>query len=74
MPDALKLSHGDRTARQLVERIDELFSVDAEARNAGMDHAARHVLREEGSGPMLELLKKRNGSFTRPFPLPDNLL
>ena len=56
--DALKLSPDDRTARQLVERIDELFAVDAEARNAGMDHAARHVLREERSGPVLDLLKK----------------
>jgi transposase len=56
--DALKLSPDDRTARQLVERIDELFAVDAEARNAGMDHAARHVLREERSAPALDLLKK----------------
>ncbi len=55
--DALKLSLDDRTARQLVERIDELFAVDAEARNAGMDHAARHVLRGERSGPALDLLK-----------------
>ena len=56
--DALKLSPEDRAARQLVERIDELFAVDAEARNAGMDHAARHVLRGERSGIVIDLLKK----------------
>jgi transposase len=55
--DALKLSPDDRAARQLVERIDELFAVDAEARNAGMDHAARHVLRGERSVPVLGLLR-----------------
>ena len=56
--DALKLSPDDRVARQLVERIDELFVVDAEARNADMDHAARHVLRVERSGLVLDALKK----------------
>ena len=55
--DALKLSPEDRAARQLVERIDELFAVDAEARNAGMDHAARHVMRGERSVPLLGLLR-----------------
>jgi len=56
--DALKLSPEDRVAAQLVARIDELFAVDAEAREAGMDHAARHVLRGERSGPLLEAMKK----------------
>ena len=56
--DAVKLSPEDRMAAQLVARIDELFAVDAEAREAGMDHAARHVLRGERSGPLLEVMKK----------------
>jgi transposase len=56
--EALKVNPDDRTARQLVERIDDLFAIDAEARNAGMDHAARHVLRGERSGPVLDLLKQ----------------
>ena len=55
--DALKLSPDDKTARALVRRIDELFSVDADARDAGMDHAARHVLRMERSGPVIGILK-----------------
>ena len=33
-------------------RICELFAIDAEARDAGMDHAARHVLRGERSRPL----------------------
>jgi transposase len=45
-------------AAQLVARIDELFAVDAEARDVGMDHAARHVLRGEKSRPLLEAMKK----------------
>ena len=58
MFDAVKLSPEDRVAAQLVARIDELFAVDAEARDAGMDHAARHVLRGERCGPLLEAMKK----------------
>jgi transposase len=56
--DAVKLSPEDRLAAQLVARIDELFAVDAEARHAGMDHGARHALRSERSGPLLEVMKK----------------
>jgi hypothetical protein len=56
--DALKLSREDRVATQLVARIDELFAIDAEARNDGMDHAARHVLREKKSRPLLEAMKQ----------------
>lgn len=56
--DALKLSPGDRMAAQLVARIDELFAVDAEARDAGMDQAGRHVLREECSRPLTGVMRK----------------
>src|SRR5450432_3072908 len=42
--DALQLNPDDRTARQLVERIDDLFAIDAKARNEGMDHGSRDVL------------------------------
>jgi hypothetical protein len=56
--DALKLSREDRVAAQLVARIDELFAIDAEARNEGMDHAARHVLRGKKSRPLLEAMKQ----------------
>jgi transposase len=55
--DAVKLSPEDRVATQLVARIDELFAVDAEARNAGMDHAARHALRQQRCRPILDMLR-----------------
>ena len=56
--DAVKLNPEDRMAAQLVARIDELFAVDAEARDAGMDHGARHVLRGERSRRLLDVMKK----------------
>jgi hypothetical protein len=56
--DALKLNPDDRLATQLISQMDELFSIDAKAREAGMDHAARHALRQERSQPLLEILKK----------------
>jgi transposase len=56
--DALKLSPDDRLARQLVARIDQLFSIDAEARNAGLEDAVRHALRQERSRPLLDVIKK----------------
>jgi transposase len=56
--DAVRLNPEDRLAGQLVARTDELFAVDAEARDAGMDHAARHVLRQERSRPLLETMKQ----------------
>jgi transposase len=56
--DAVKLNPEDRLAAQLVARMDELFSVDAEARNAGMNPAARHALRAHRSHPLLEAMKK----------------
>jgi transposase len=55
--EAVKLNPDDVAATQLVSRIDGLFSIDAEARDAGMDHAARHALRQERSRPLLDLLK-----------------
>ena len=55
--EALKLHPDDRTATRLVARIDELFAVDAEARSASLDHAARHVWRLERAQPLLAGLK-----------------
>ena len=55
--EAMKLSPDDRVTTQLVARIDSVFAVDAEARTAGLDHAARHVLRQERSRPLLEVIR-----------------
>ena len=56
--DALKLNPDDRVARQLVERTDALFLIDAGARDAGMDHMARHALRQQRSRPLLDIIKE----------------
>jgi hypothetical protein len=53
----VKLNRDDRVAAQMVARIDELFAIDGEARDAGMDYAARYALRQERSRPVLELLR-----------------
>jgi transposase len=55
--EALKLSPEDRVAAQLVSRIDELFAIDAQAREAGLDADARHLLRQQRSLPLLEIIK-----------------
>jgi transposase len=55
--EAVKLNPDDRVAAQMVARIDELFAIDAEARDAGIDYARRHALRQERSRPVLELLR-----------------
>jgi transposase len=55
--DALKLHPEDRVSMRIVARIDELFSIDAQARSANLDHASRHVLRLERARPLLDLLK-----------------
>jgi hypothetical protein len=57
--DAVKLNPGDHMAAQMVACIDELFAVEAEPRNAGMDHATRHALRQERSRPILDLLRNK---------------
>jgi transposase len=56
--EALALIPGDRVATQLLTRIDGLFAIDAEARDAGMDHAARHALRQERSRPLLDIIQE----------------
>jgi len=56
--EALKLNQDDRGARELVKRIDGLFLIDAEARDAGMELAERHAMRGERSGPLLKIIKE----------------
>jgi hypothetical protein len=54
----LKLNPDDRGARELVKRIDGLFLIDAEARDAGMEQAERPALRGERSVPLLEIIRE----------------
>jgi transposase len=56
--DAVKLNPDDRVATQLVARIDELFSIDAQARAGGLDGAARHARRQQRSCPLLNVIQE----------------
>lgn len=56
--EALKLHPGDAVAARVVARIDELFAIDAEAREQNLDHAARHALRRERAAPLVEIIKE----------------
>jgi transposase len=71
--DALKLNPDDRLATQLVSRVDELFRIDAEARETGIDLVARHALRQQRSRPLLAVLKEEMET-TRSAVLPASAL
>jgi transposase len=55
--DAVKLNPGDAVATRIVKLIDELFGIDALAREEKLDHAARHVLRQEKARPLVEVIR-----------------
>jgi transposase len=55
--EAVKLHPQDAQAVRIVRLIDELFAIDAEARTANLDHAARHVLRSKKAPALLEEIK-----------------
>ena len=52
--DAIKLNKLDAASISIVDRMDQLFAIDARARNEKMDHAARHVLRQQEAPPLLD--------------------
>jgi len=55
--DAVKLNPKDTTSIQIVAQMDELFGIDAQARQEGLSQIDRHVLRLEKSQPLLEQIK-----------------
>jgi transposase len=57
--EALKLHPDNRVAMQMVRWIDELFAIDAHAREQKLDHAARHALRLEQARPLLDAIKQQ---------------
>ncbi len=52
--DAVKLNPKDPAAMDLVKRIDELFAIDARAREQQLPHHARHELRQLEAAPLLD--------------------
>jgi transposase len=55
--DAVKLNTNDAVATRIVKLIDELFGIDALAREEKLDHTARHALRLERAQPLLEIIR-----------------
>jgi hypothetical protein len=50
--DAVKLNPKDTTSIQIVAQMDELFEIDAQARQEGLSLIDRHVLRLQKSKPL----------------------
>jgi transposase len=57
--DAVKIDPKDRDSVSIVKLMDELFAIDARARAEKMDHAQRHLLRQENAPALLEELHKQ---------------
>jgi len=55
--EAAQLNRTDATATRIVARIDELFGIDALAREQNLDDAARHALRSERAKPWVEIIR-----------------
>jgi transposase len=56
--DAVKLNRQDAASIRAVKLLDDLFAIDREAREALMDHAARHRLRQEKAPPLLDQIRE----------------
>ena len=56
--EAVQVNREDVTATRIVARIDELFAIDARARAEHLDHAARHLLRQQYARPLLAEIRQ----------------
>jgi transposase len=57
--ESVQLSPQDRVATAIVARIDELFAIDARARQQALSKEARHAVRQEQSRPLLDEIRKQ---------------
>lgn len=57
--EAHQVSPGETVGRSIVELIDQLFAIDAVARERSYDLAARHALRQEQAPALLETIKPK---------------
>jgi transposase len=55
--DAVKLNPKDQTSIQIVAQMNELFSIDAKARDEALSQIDRHLLRLGKSKPLLDQIK-----------------
>jgi len=71
--EAAQLNPSDAVATRLVAQIDELFWIDALAREQNLDHAARYELRLERAKPLVEIIRVEVEA-TRDASLPSSAL
>jgi transposase len=57
--EAHELAPGETVAKEIVERIDDLFAIDRVARERGCDLAARHQLRVEHAPKLLGTIQEK---------------
>jgi transposase len=57
--EAVQLNPRDPGATPIVARMDELFTVDAEARCRGIGPIGRHALRQERAKPLLDEIRSK---------------
>jgi hypothetical protein len=57
--EAVRLDPHDPVATAIVARIDELFAIEAEARQQALSLEARHALRQQQSRPLLDVIQKQ---------------
>ena len=55
--DAVKLNPKHLAATRIVKSMNDLFAIDADAREKKMDHAARHALRLERAPALLDEIR-----------------
>jgi hypothetical protein len=55
--EAVQLNREDVTATQIVALMDELFAIDARAREEQLDHAGRNALRQQYARPLLNKIR-----------------
>jgi transposase len=56
--DAVKLNRQDAASIRAVALMDALFAIDREAREEQMDHAARHLLRQQKAPLLLDQIRE----------------
>lgn len=57
--EVVELNPQDPLATPIVAQIDELFAIDAQARQQGLSLEARDVLRQEKARPLLEVIRQQ---------------
>jgi transposase len=55
--EAVQLNPSDAVATRIVGLVDDLFGIDAVAREHNLDHAARQALRSERAKPLVEIIR-----------------